>query len=397
MGFPEQQQEVPGVQSAMDPVPDCGENSYRGSGRLTGKRAVITGGDSGIGRAVAIAFAREGADVLISYLNEDDDAAEVAQHVEDAGRKCVLVAGDLSDPAHCRAVIDRAAAEFGGIDVLVSNAAFQMTHSDLAEISDEEWDYTFRLNVGAYFYLVKAALPHLGPGSSVIGSSSVNSDMPSPTLAPYAATKAAIANFSASLAQLLGEKGIWVNSVAPGPIWTPLIPATMPEEKVANFGDDTPLGRAGQPAELAPVYVMLASDEGSYISGARVAVTGATCPLGPSAVSVSHFVLSRCSTPTAEASSSRAWRRSGLSAPSSSIRSASASAIALSLRWVAFSARVSVFCSSATRRNVIVDVKVLITSAQPSMLGHSQKVGTHASTSTAQTPKNHALDTCSLV
>ena len=274
MGFPKQQQQVPGVQSAMSPVPDCGENSYRGSGRLTGKRAVITGGDSGIGRAVAIAYAREGADVLIAYLNEDEDAAEVARLVEDAGRKCVLVPGDLAEPAHCRAVIDRAAAEFGGIDVLVSNAAFQMTHSDLAEISDEEWDYTFRLNVGAYFYLVKAALPHMGPGSSVIGSSSVNSDMPSPTLAPYAATKAAIANFSASLAQLLGEKGIRVNSVAPGPIWTPLIPATMPEEKVANFGDDTPLGRAGQPAELAPVYVLLASDEGSYISGARVAVTG---------------------------------------------------------------------------------------------------------------------------
>jgi NAD(P)-dependent dehydrogenase (short-subunit alcohol dehydrogenase family) len=274
MGFPKQQQKVPGVQSAMSPVPDCGENSYRGSARLTGKRAVITGGDSGIGRAVAIAYAREGADVLIAYLNEDQDAAEVAGLVEDAGRRCVLVRGDLADPAHCRAVIDRAAAEFGGIDVLVSNAAFQMTHSDLGEISDEEWDYTFRLNVGAYFYLVKAALPHMSPGSSVIGSSSVNSDMPSPTLAPYAATKAAIANFSASLAQLLGEKGIRVNSVAPGPIWTPLIPATMPEEKVANFGDDTPLGRAGQPAELAPVYVLLASDEGSYISGARVAVTG---------------------------------------------------------------------------------------------------------------------------
>src|SRR6478752_2495126 len=249
MGFPKQQQQVPGVQSAMSPVPDCGENSYRGSGRLTGKRAVITGGDSGIGRAAAIAFAREGADVLIAYLNEDEDAAEVARLVEDAGRTCVLVPGDLADPAHCRAVIDRAAAEFGGIDVLVSNAAFQMSHGDLTEISDEEWDYTFRLNVGAYFYLVKAALPHMGPGSSVIGSSSVNSDMPSPALAPYAATKAAIANFSASLAQLLGEKGIRVNSVAPGPIWTPLIPATMPEDKVANFGDDTPLGRAGPPAD----------------------------------------------------------------------------------------------------------------------------------------------------
>jgi NAD(P)-dependent dehydrogenase (short-subunit alcohol dehydrogenase family) len=274
MGFPEQQQEVPGVQSAMNPVPDCGEQSYRGNGRLAGKRAVITGGDSGIGRAVAIAYAREGADVLISYLNEDDDAAEVAQLVEAAGRKCVLVAGDLADPAHCRAVIDRAAAELGGIDILVSNAAYQMSHDSLDEISDEEWDYTFRLNIGAYFYLVKAALPHLGPGSSVIGSSSVNSDMPSPQLAPYAATKAAIANFSASLAQLLGDKGIRVNSVAPGPIWTPLIPATMPPEKVSSFGENTPLGRAGQPAELAPVYVLLASDEGSYISGARVAVTG---------------------------------------------------------------------------------------------------------------------------
>jgi NAD(P)-dependent dehydrogenase (short-subunit alcohol dehydrogenase family) len=274
MGFPKQQLDVPGVQSKMDPVPDCGEESYRGSGRLTGKRAVITGGDSGIGRAVAIAFAREGADVLIAYLDEDDDAAEVARLVEREGRKCILMPGDLSDPAHCREVIDRAATEFGGIDILVSNAAYQMTHESLDEISDEEWDYTFRLNIGAYFYLVKAALPHMPSGGSVIGSSSVNSDMPSPTLAPYAATKAAIANFSASLAQLLGEKGIRVNSVAPGPIWTPLIPATMPPEKVESFGSDTPLGRAGQPAELAPVYVLLASDEGSYVSGARIAVTG---------------------------------------------------------------------------------------------------------------------------
>jgi NAD(P)-dependent dehydrogenase (short-subunit alcohol dehydrogenase family) len=274
MGFPEQQQQVPGVQGEMTPVPDCGEDSYRGSGRMTGKRTVVTGGDSGIGRAVAIAFAREGADVLVSYLNEDTDAQEVAKLVEDAGRKCVLVRGDLADPAHCRAVIDRAVEEFGGIDVLVSNAAYQMTHESLDEITDEEWDYTFRLNVGAYFTLAKAAVPHMPEGGSIIGSSSVNSDMPSPTLAPYAATKAAIANFSASLAQLLGDKGIRVNSVAPGPIWTPLIPATMPEEKVKAFGDDTPLGRAGQPAELAPVYVLLASDEGSYISGARIAVTG---------------------------------------------------------------------------------------------------------------------------
>ena len=274
MGFPEQQQTVPGLQSAMSPVPDCGEQSYRGSGRLAGKRAVVTGGDSGIGRAVAIAFAREGADVLVSYLDEHQDAEDVARLVQEAGRKCVLVSGDLSDPSHCRAVIERAVAEFGGIDILVSNAAYQMSHDNLAEISDEEWDYTFRLNVGAYFYLAKAAVAHMAPGSSIIGSSSVNSDMPSPALAPYAATKAAIANFSASLAQLLGEKGIRVNSVAPGPIWTPLIPSTMPPAKVASFGENTPLGRAGQPAELAPVYVLLASDEASYISGARVAVTG---------------------------------------------------------------------------------------------------------------------------
>jgi NAD(P)-dependent dehydrogenase (short-subunit alcohol dehydrogenase family) len=274
MGFPDQHQDPPGIQALMNPPPDCGEESYRGSGRLTGKKAVITGGDSGIGRAVAIAYAREGADVLISYLNEHDDAAEVAKLVQDAGRTAVTVPGDLADPQHCRAVVDKAVEEFGRIDVLVSNAAYQMTHEALDEISDEEWDYTFRLNIGAYFHLVKAALPHMPSGSSIIGSSSVNSDMPSPTLAPYAATKAAIANLSASLAQLLGDKGIRVNSVAPGPIWTPLIPATMPSEKVTHFGDDVPLGRAGQPAELAGAYVLLASDDGSYISGARLAVTG---------------------------------------------------------------------------------------------------------------------------
>ncbi|KIA65154.1 SDR family oxidoreductase [Nocardia vulneris] len=274
MGFPEQQQPVPGVQARMDPVPDCGEDSYRGSGKLTGKAAVVTGADSGIGRAVAIAFAREGADVLLSYLSEDDDAKEVADLVEQAGRKAVLVPGDLAEPGQCLTVIDRTVQEFGKIDVLVSNAAYQMTHETLEEISDEEFDHTFQVNVSAYFRLVKAALPHLQPGASIIGSSSVNSDMPSPTLAPYAATKAAIANFSASLAQLLGERGIRVNSVAPGPIWTPLIPSTMPPKKVANFGDDVPLGRAGQPAELAPAYVLLASDDGSYISGARIAVTG---------------------------------------------------------------------------------------------------------------------------
>ncbi|CEA08841.1 General stress protein 39 [Arthrobacter saudimassiliensis] len=274
MSQPAQQQDVPGIQSKMEPIPDCGEQSYRGSGKLKGKKAVITGADSGIGRAVAIAFAREGADVLISYLNEDDDARDTARLVEEAGQKAVLVPGDLDTAAQCRRVIDTAVQEFGRIDVLVHNAAFQMDRPTLEEISDEEWEYTFKVNINAMFYLIKAALPHMGPGSSIIGSSSVNSDNPVPTLAPYSATKAAIANFSASLAQLLGERGIRVNSVAPGPIWTPLIPSTMPPEKVESFGSDVPLGRPGQPAELAPAYVLLASDDGSYMSGARIAVTG---------------------------------------------------------------------------------------------------------------------------
>lgn len=274
MSQPAQQQQVPGVQSRMEPVPDCGETSYQGHGKLTGKVALVTGADSGIGRAVAIAYAREGADVLVSYLSEHEDAAETARYVEEAGRTAVLVAGDVSDPEHCRHLVDRVVQELGRLDVLVNNAAYQMSHSDLEEISDEEWEHTFATNVSAMFYLVKAALPHLQPGSSIIGSTSVNSDMPSPDLAPYAATKAAVANFCASLAQMLGPGGIRVNSVAPGPIWTPLIPATMPPEKVAHFGEDTPLGRPGQPVELAGAYVLLASEEGSYMSGSRVAVTG---------------------------------------------------------------------------------------------------------------------------
>jgi NAD(P)-dependent dehydrogenase (short-subunit alcohol dehydrogenase family) len=274
MSQPEQQQDVPGTQAEMTPRPDCGEQSYRGTGKLTGKVAVITGGDSGIGRAVAIAYAREGADVLISYLNEHDDARDTASLVEQAGRKAVLVDGDIAEPAHCRQIIATAVETFGRIDILVNNAAFQMTRESLEEIPDEEWDRTFDTNISAMFHLTKAAVPHMAAGSAIVASSSVNSDMPSPSLAPYAATKAAIANFAASLAQLLGERGIRVNSVAPGPIWTPLIPATMPPDKVASFGTDTPLGRPGQPAELAALYVLLASDDGSYISGARVAVTG---------------------------------------------------------------------------------------------------------------------------
>jgi NAD(P)-dependent dehydrogenase (short-subunit alcohol dehydrogenase family) len=274
MSQPRQQQSPPGYTAEMDPTPDHGEQSYRGSGRLAGKTTVITGADSGIGRAVAIAYAREGADVLISYLSEEDDARETAKWVEEAGRKAVLVPGDLADPAHCRAVIDRAVQEFGRIDVLVLNAAFQMTYESVEEVPDDEWDRTVATNLSAFFHMTKAALPHMPEGSSIIGSSSVNSDSPSPNLFPYAMTKAGIANMCAGLAQLLGPRGIRVNSVAPGPIWTPLIPSTMPPEKVEKFGSDTPLGRAGQPAELAPVYVLLASDEASYVSGARVAVTG---------------------------------------------------------------------------------------------------------------------------
>jgi NAD(P)-dependent dehydrogenase (short-subunit alcohol dehydrogenase family) len=274
MSFPEQQQQPPGLTDKLDPRPDHGEQSYTGSGKLAGKVALITGADSGIGKAVAIAYAREGADVVIGYLSETEDAEDTAKWVHDAGRKALVIAGDLADPQHCRELVEKTVAEFGQLDVLVSNAAFQMTHETIEEIPDDEWDHTMATNLSAYFHLVKAALPHLREGASIIGSSSVNSDMPSPTLMPYAATKAAIANMSASMAQLLGPRGIRVNSVAPGPIWTPLIPSTMPNEKVTQFGTDTPLGRAGQPAEVAPVYVLLASDEGSYISGTRVAVTG---------------------------------------------------------------------------------------------------------------------------
>ena len=271
---PEQQQDVPGVLSQMDPRPDHGEESYRGSGKLAGKCAVITGGDSGIGRAVAIAFAREGADVLISYLNEHEDAKDTAKYVEEAGRRCVLVPGDLADRAHAKTIIPKAVEEFGKVDVLVNNAAFQMSHDTLAEVPDDEWDHTVATNLTAMFILTKDAIPHMPAGGAIINSSSVNSDMPSPSLAPYAMTKAGIANFTASLAQMYADKGIRANSVAPGPVWTPLIPATMPPEKVGSFGQQVPMGRSGQPAELAPVYVLLASDEASYVSGARVAVTG---------------------------------------------------------------------------------------------------------------------------
>ncbi|WP_352244515.1 glucose 1-dehydrogenase [Actinoplanes sp. NBRC 103695] len=258
----------------MSRKPDHGEDSYRGSGRLAGKRTVITGADSGIGRAAAIAFAREGADVLIAYLSEDEDARETAALVEKAGQKAVLHRADLSDAAQCRGLVDAAVEAFGGIDVLVNNAAYQMTHETLEEVTDEEWDHTFDVNITAMFRIIKAALPHLGEGASIINTSSVNYDMPRPTLLPYATTKGAIANFTAGLAQMLGDRGIRVNAVAPGPIWTPLIPSTMPPDHVEEFGRNTPLGRPGEPKECAPVYVLLASDEASYISGAIVPVTG---------------------------------------------------------------------------------------------------------------------------
>jgi len=274
--FPKQDQQPPGNESGLTPQADHGENSYKGCGRLTGKKAIVTGGDSGIGRAVAIAFSREGADVLISYLDssEDEDAKTTAALVEQAGRKAVLMKGDIQDERHCKAVIDRALEEFGGIDILVNNAAFQMAHKEMSEISTEEWDRTFRTNITAMFFLCKAAEPHLKPGSSIINTTSVNAYSPSEQLLAYASTKGAIQNFTANLSQILlkNGKGIRVNAVAPGPIWTPLIPSTMPDHE--EFGKDTPMGRAGQPVEVAPAFVFLASAEASYIAGATIPVTG---------------------------------------------------------------------------------------------------------------------------
>jgi NAD(P)-dependent dehydrogenase (short-subunit alcohol dehydrogenase family) len=272
--FPSQRQPMPGSTAKMDPRPDHGETSYKGSGRLKGKRAIITGGDSGIGRAVAIAFAREGADILIAYLDEKEDAGEVAALIEKEGRKAVLVEGDLRSADHCRKVVDQAVRDLGGVDILVNNAAHQSTFADIADISDDEWRMTFEMNIHAMFYLAKAAIPHMLPGGAIINTASVNSDMPNPILLAYATTKGAIQNFTGGLAQMLAEKGIRVNAVAPGPIWTPLIPSTMPDDAVTNFGKQVPLKRAGQPAELATAYVMLADPLSSYTSGTTVAVTG---------------------------------------------------------------------------------------------------------------------------
>ncbi|HVY80255.1 MAG TPA: SDR family oxidoreductase [Steroidobacteraceae bacterium] len=272
--FPAQQQPAPGKTAHLDPTPDHGEDSYRGAERLSGCAALITGGDSGIGRAVAIAFAREGADVLISYLDEHEDAEETARWVRKAGRRAVLVDGNVGDEQHCRELVRRTIEAFGRLDVLVNNAGFQRTHEKLDDFTAEEIESTFRTNIESMFFLAKAAVPHMKPGSSILNTSSIQSDHPTPQLLAYATTKGAISNFTAGLAQLLGPEGIRVNSVAPGPVWTPLIPSTMLAEKAAQFGANTPLGRPAQPAELAPAYVFLASDQASYITGAVLPVTG---------------------------------------------------------------------------------------------------------------------------
>ena len=276
-GQPSQQQTPPGNEQEMGPKPDHGEESYRGSDRLSGKRAIITGGDSGIGRAVAIAFAREGADVLVTYLadEEEKDARETVALIEQAGRTGVAVRCDLREEDNCRALVDQALRDLGGVDILVNNAAYQMSQDNgLLDITTEQFDRVFKTNVYAMFWLCKFAVPHMKEGSTIINTSSIQAFDPSPQLLDYATTKAAIANFTKALAQNLAERGIRVNAVAPGPIWTPLIPATMPEEKVKQFGTDTPLGRPGQPAELAPAYVYFASQESSYVTGEILGVTG---------------------------------------------------------------------------------------------------------------------------
>jgi hypothetical protein len=260
----------------MGDEPDHGETTYRGSGKLKERVAVVTGGDSGIGRAVALAYAREGADVVLAYLEgEDQDAKATAELIEEAGRRAVLVPGDLTAEQACQALVDKTVSEFGRIDLLVNNAAYQMAQpGGIQDVTTEQFDRVMKTNLYAMFWLCKKALPHMPKGSSIINTSSVQASSPSPELLDYATTKAGIVNFTRGLATMVAEQGVRVNSVAPGPIWTPLIPATMPEEKVGSFGTETPLGRAGQPAELAPAYVFLASPESSYITGEVIAVTG---------------------------------------------------------------------------------------------------------------------------
>jgi NAD(P)-dependent dehydrogenase (short-subunit alcohol dehydrogenase family) len=272
--FPAQQQEPPGSDAKLKPAADHGVESYQGFGRLKDKVALITGGDSGIGRAVAIAFAREGADVAVAYLSEKEDARETIRHIESAGRRSIDLPGDISDEAHCKTLVKRTLDEFGRIDILVNNAAYQMTHEKIEEFSSEEFDHTYKTNVYAMFWLCREALPQMEPGSSIINVASIQAYQPSPNLLAYASTKGAIVTFSKALAGLAIKQGVRVNVVAPGPVWTPLIPSTMPEEKVKNFGADTPIGRTAQPAELAPTFVFLASRESSYIVGEVIGVGG---------------------------------------------------------------------------------------------------------------------------
>jgi NAD(P)-dependent dehydrogenase (short-subunit alcohol dehydrogenase family) len=272
--FPEQEQTPPGYEADMQPLADHGEESYVGHGRLKDRVALITGADSGIGRAVAIAFAREGADVVCSYWNEDDDATETKQLVEAAGRRCVTVGGDIGDRAHCEQLVERTVGELGRLDVLVNNAGYQMSHDSFLDIPPDELEFVFRTNILAMFHLCQAAVPHMQPGATIINTTSIQAAQPSPQLLHYAATKGAISTFTKGLAQELGDRGIRVNAVAPGPVWTPLVVMSFPPEKNAQFGADTPLGRPGQPAELAPLYVFLASDESSYISGEVIGATG---------------------------------------------------------------------------------------------------------------------------
>jgi NAD(P)-dependent dehydrogenase (short-subunit alcohol dehydrogenase family) len=272
--LPKQEQEPVGLESEMRPRPDYGEESYRGSGKLQGKAAVITGGDSGIGRAIALAFAREGADVLISYLDEHPDAEETVGIVEKEGRRCIAVAGDIGDEAHCQQIIERAIQEFGKLDILVNNAAYQDVIESIQEVTEEMLVHTYRTNIFAMFFLSKAALAHMQPGSTIINTTSIQAYQPSPTLLPYSTTKGAILTFTKGLSDEAIKQGVRVNAVAPGPIWTPLIPSSFPAEKVSEFGKNTPMERPGQPAELAPVYVFLASQDSTYITGECIGVTG---------------------------------------------------------------------------------------------------------------------------
>ncbi|WP_046214497.1 SDR family oxidoreductase [Paenibacillus wulumuqiensis] len=274
----QQQQPEPGLQKDMTPIPDSGETSYRGTGRLTGRKAVVTGADSGIGRAAAIAYAREGADVVLSYLPEEEaDAQEVVKLIEEAGRKAVAVPGDLKDEQYCIQLIETAVKELGGIDILANVAGKQQFVPEIADLTNEQFDHTFKTNVYALFWLCKAAIKHMKPGSSIINTSSIQAYNPSPILLDYATTKSAINTFSKALAQQVAEKGIRVNVVAPGPIWTPLqVVGGQPEEALKEFGSQTPLGRPGQPVEMAPAYVFLASQESSYVSGETLNANGGT-------------------------------------------------------------------------------------------------------------------------